>query len=165
MSYLTSPLLAKHDRSGFNSGVPSLDAYLKNQVNQDIKKRLAACFVTANDKGLVTGFYTLSSSSVSIENAPEEIKKKLPKAYKELPAILLGRLAIDQKMQGEGLGKLLLMDAMKRCFELSAVLGSWALIVDPIDEHARSFYNKYGFVLLSTGRMFLPMKTIESLFR
>jgi hypothetical protein len=57
------------------------------------------------------------------------------------------------------------MDAMKRCFELSTVLGSWALIVDPIDEKARSFYKKYGFVPLSTGRMFLPMKTIESLFR
>jgi GNAT superfamily N-acetyltransferase len=165
MSYLTSPLLAKHDRSGFNSGVPSLDAYIRTQVNQDIKKRLAACFVTANDKGLVTGFYTLSSASISIEEAPDEIKNKLPKAYKHLPAILLGRLAVDQKLQGTGIGKLLLMDAMKRCFELTAILGSWALIVDPIDEHARSFYNKYGFVLLSTGRMFLPMKTIESLFR
>jgi GNAT superfamily N-acetyltransferase len=165
MSYLTSPLLAKHDRSVFHSGVPSLDAYIRTQVNQDIKKRLAACFVTANDKGLVTGFYTLSSSSVSIEDSPEEIKKKLPKAYKELPAILLARLAIDQKMQGEGLGKLLLMDAMKRCYELSLILGSWALLVDPIDEKARTFYKKYGFVSLSTGRMFLPMKTLESLFR
>jgi GNAT superfamily N-acetyltransferase len=134
-------------------------------VNQDIKKRLAACFVTANDKGLVTGFYTLSSASISIEEAPDEIKNKLPKAYKHLPAILLGRLAVDQKLQGTGIGKLLLMDAMKRCFELSTVLGSWALIVDPIDEKARSFYKKYGFVPLSTGRMFLPMKTIESLFR
>jgi GNAT superfamily N-acetyltransferase len=165
MSYLTSPLLAKHDRSGFYSGVPSLDAYIRTQVNQDIKKRLAACFVTADDKGLVTGFYTLSSASISIEEAPDEIKNKLPKAYKHLPAILLGRLAVDQKLQGTGIGKLLLMDAMKRCFELTAILGSWALIVDPIDEHARSFYKKYGFVPLSTGRMFLSMKTIESLFR
>lgn len=165
MSYLTSPLLANHDRSGFQSGIPSLDAYIKTQVNQDIRKQLAACFVITDGKDKIIGFYTLSSASISVEDAPEAIKRKLPKAYKEIPAILMGRLAVDQKVQGLGYGKLLLMDALKRSYALSLLLGSWALIVDPIDENAFAFYRKYGFVSLSNGRMFLTIKTIESLFR
>ena len=161
MTYLTSPLSPKHDRTGFRCGIPSLDAYFQTQVSQDMKKKLAACFVIIDHQNQISGYYTLSSASVPVEKAPEEIKKKIPRAYTEIPAILLGRLAVDRTMQGKGLGERLLIDAMKRALEISAMLGSMALIVDPIDAQARSFYRKYGFISLSTGRMFLPMKTIE----
>ena len=75
-------------------------------------------------------------------------------------------MAINKKSKGQGLGKLLLIDALKRSFEVSKVIGSMAVIVDPIDENAISFYNKFGFISLpDSEKMFLSMKTIEQLFK
>lgn len=163
MIYRTEPLSDRHVRSRFTSGVSSLDSYLRIQANQDIRRNLSACFVATDANAIVTGYYTLSGYSIPAEEAPEALQKKFPRAYKVLPAILLGRLAVDKRMQGQGHGGELLMDAMKRCLELSAVLGSWAMVVDPIDGGARAFYDKYGFMQLASGKMFLPMKTIEAL--
>jgi len=86
--------------------------------------------------------------------------------YKSLPVTLLGRLAVNEKSKGRGLGKLLLIDALKRSFEASKVIGSMAVIVDPKDENAVKFYDKFGFILLpDSKKMFLSMKTIEQLFK
>ena len=90
--------------------------------------------------------------------------QKIPK-YKDLPVTLLGRLAIDEKFQGQKLGRLLLIDALKRSLDTSKSVASLAVIVDPLDQEASDFYFKYGFILLpDSGRMFLPMATIEQLF-
>ena len=89
----------------------------------------------------------------------------MPGAYDLLPVTLLGRLASDEKYKGAGLGKLLLVDALKRSCEVSRFIGSMAVVVDPIDKDAVPFYAKYGFVVLpDSKKMFLPMKTIEQLF-
>ena len=78
----------------------------------------------------------------------------------------IGRLAIDNKFQGQGVGKLILIDALKRSYELSKIIGSFAVIVDPIDKNAEHFYEKYGFIKLpDSGKMFLPMKTIGLIFK
>ena len=78
--------------------------------------------------------------------------------------ILLGRIAIDKSMQGKGFGEILLFDALKKCLDLSNQLGILAVIVDPIDNKAISFYKAYGFIELPTSdKMFLPIKTIEQL--
>ncbi len=165
MSYLADKLLTKHNRKSFNCGNVLLDNYIKTQVNQDIRRKLAACFVVANEKDEVKGYYTLSNDAIPMEDAPDDVKSKMPKGYRNLPVTLLGRLAVDEKSKGRGLGEQLLIDALKRSFDLSDTIASHAIIVDPIDEQAANFYKKYGFLRLDSGRMFLPMKTIEDLMK
>jgi GNAT superfamily N-acetyltransferase len=164
--YLTVPLDSNHKKSAFTCGNLYLDNYLQRQAKQDVKRKLSACFILSNKENRIKGFYTLSNAGIPREMIPEEVSKKLPRAYESLPVTLLGRLAIDEKNKGQGLGKLLLIDALKRSLEVSAIIGSMAVIVDPIDENAVKFYDKYGFISLpDSEKMFLPMKTIEQLFK
>lgn len=112
------------------------------------------------------GYYTLSNSSISKDIIPIDIQKKLPPSYTSIPVTLLGRLAVDTRFHGKGLGKLLLLDALYRCYDLSQKIGSFAVVVDSLDKEAEAFYFKYGFILLpDSGKMFLTMKTIEQLFQ
>lgn len=124
MSQISEPLNSKHNKSDFSCGKELLDGYLHRQANQDIKRKLSTCFVINDEeKNQVKGYYTLSSCGISLEMIPENIQKQLPKSYKYIPAILLGRLAIDNKYKGQGIGKLILIDALKRCHEISKILG------------------------------------------
>jgi len=166
VNYLTVPLGKAHNKTDFSSGKILLDRYIKYQAGQDFRKRLSACFVfAASDTGKIKGYYTLSNSSVSLDLLPERFKKHIPVTYRSIPAILLGRLAVAKESQGSGLGKLLLIDALKRCALISSSLGSFAVIVDPIDIEAEDFYRKFGFIKLpDCDKMFLPMKTIERYF-
>lgn len=166
MEYQIGPLESSHDRSDFDCGIQSLNDYLKKQVNQDIRKSLSVCFTLTNSEKVVKGYFTLSSTSISRDNLPVNIVKKIPRSYIDLPATLLGRLAIDKKEQGKKYGELLLIDELKRTYGISKNrIGSMAIIVDPINESAIKFYSNYGFILLpDSGKMFLAMKTIEKLF-
>jgi len=166
MSYLIVPLDSKHDRGKFSCGKELLDNYFWHQAKQDVKRKLSACFVLIDKElKIITGYYTLSSSSIPNDLIPETFSKKLPKSYLSIPTILLGRLAIDKNFQGKGIGKILLIDALKRCFGASDSIGAFAVIVDPLDKEAERFYKKYGFIKLpDSGKMFLPMKTIRELF-
>lgn len=167
MSQISEPLNSAHKKSDFSCGKEMLDNYLHKQANQDIKRKLSACFVVKEEQTeLIKGYYTLSNNSIPSEDIPDNIRKKLPRSYTTIPTTLLGRLAIDINFQGQGLGKLILIDALKRSFELSKTIGSFAVIVDPIDKDAEHFYDKYGFLKLpDSGKMFLPMKTIGQLFQ
>ncbi len=167
MNYSTEPLNANHIRKNFSCGKSILDDYIKIQARQDIKRKLATCFVLTNEENNVIGYYTLSNTSIERRILPDEIIKKLPPSYKNLPATLLGRLAVDQNYFGKKLGEFLLIDAMKKSSLVAKVsIGSMALIVYPIDESAIAFYTKYGFILLpDSGKMFLPMQTIFNLFK
>lgn len=113
----------------------------------------------------IAGYYTLASYSVSPGVLPPDVARKLPR-YPQLPAAMLGRLAIAEKFKGQGLGEHLLLDAMKRSLDQSMVMGLFALFVEAKDEHAADFYRHYDFVPLPTQplRLFLPMKTIADLF-
>lgn len=166
MSYLTVPLDSKHDRGKFSCGKELLDNYFWRQAKQDVKRKLSACFVLIDKElKIITGYYTLSSSSIPNDLIPETFSKNLPKSYLSIPTILLGRLAIDKNFQGKGIGKILLIDALERCFGASDSIGAFAVIVDPLDKEAERFYKKYGFIKLpDSGKMFLPMKTIRELF-
>lgn len=164
MSFITVPLDSAHKKENFNCGKPLLDDYLHKQAKQDVKRRLSACFILP-DGNETRGYYTLSTASVERRLLPQEIIKKLPPSYSDLPAILLGRLAVSKSYQGQGLGELILMDALKRSYFTSMQVGSMAVIVDPIDEEAVNFYGKYEFISLpDSGKMFLPMATIANLF-
>ena len=166
MSYLTEPLDSKHNRDIFSCGKDLLDNYFWTQAKQDVKRKLSTCFVLVDkETDKISGYYTLSSNSILSDLIPDTFKKKLPKSYLSIPTILLGRLAIDKSFQGKGIGKVLLIDSLKRCFETTDSIGAFAVIVDPLDKEAERFYEKYGFIKLpDSGKMFLPMKTIKELF-
>lgn len=166
MTYLTIPLDSIHDKSSFSCGKEMLDNYFWKQAKQDVKRKLAACFVSIDqDSNKIMGYYTLSSNSILNELIPDYFKKNLPNSYSDIPAILLGRLAIDKEFQGKGFGVMLLIDALKRCFEISYSVGAFAVIVEPLDISAEEFYLKYGFIKLpDTGKMFLAIKTVRELF-
>jgi GNAT superfamily N-acetyltransferase len=166
MILLTEHLGPQHSRKEFSSGNFLLDNYLKRQAGQDTRRKLSACFVLCQpSSSLVKGYYTLSNCSIPGEFVPEQFRNHLPGSYISLPATLLGRLAIDKNFQGTGTGKLLLIDALKRSYLISNEIGSFAVVVDPINDKAEQFYDKYGFIkLLDSGKMFLPMKTIKQLF-
>ena len=103
--------------SGFNCGKFLLDAYLKTQASQDVKRKLSACFVSVDHvSGLIQGYYTLSNNSIPLGLIPENYKNKLPASYSSIPATLLGRLAVDVRFQGAGIGKILLVDALVRSY-------------------------------------------------
>ena len=166
MNELTENLNSNHRKKEFSCGKSMLDNYLHKQANQDIKRKLAACFVLNDEKtNLLKGYYTLANNSLAQNLIPTEFQKKLPNSYKSIPTTLLGRLAVDNRFQKLGVGKLLLIDALKRSYEISKSIGSFAVVVDPIDEDAERFYDKYGFIKLpDSGKMFLPMNTIKTLF-
>ena len=164
--FQVQPLGPHHDRAGFSCGVEPLDNYLKKQARQDVKKRVAAVFVYTPDGKTIGGYYTLSQFSVDLGMLPQAIARRLPR-YPIVPATLIGRLAVSTALRGQGIGELLLMDALHRSLRLSKQIASTAIIVDAKDERAMSFYRKYGFLELpsTAGRLFLPMATVEQLFQ
>ena len=164
--YVTNVLNSIHVKEDFDCNKDLLNGYIHRQASQDVKRRISACFVLADDDRVIKGYYTLSSSSIQRDHLPMEIIKKLPGSYTDLTVTLIGRLAIDKKHFGKGFGALLLLDALKRLFDASVNnVGSMAVIVDPSNQEAINFYEKYEFILIpDSGKMFLTMNTISKLF-
>ncbi|MDB6038756.1 MAG: hypothetical protein JWM99_2597 [Verrucomicrobiales bacterium] len=127
--------------------------------------RTSACFVLVSleDPERIAGFYTLSAAEISATALPESLTRRLPR-YPQLPVTLLGRLARDLEFRGQGIGDLLLQDALARALTLSGEIGSIGVITDSKDERAAKFYKEFGFQPLTGGRMFLPMTEILQLF-
>jgi predicted GNAT family N-acyltransferase len=167
MSQLTESLNALHQKSDFSCGNEMLDTYVHKQASQDVKRKLAVCFViNEKDTNQIKGYYILSNNSIPLSHIPNNLQGKLPKSYESIPTILMGRLAVDNRFKGQGIGKLILVDALKRSWEIAKTIGSYALVVDPINKDAENFYLKYGFIKLpDSGKMFISMKTIDQLFK
>ncbi len=164
MALTIQVLEKKHEKSRFDCGYELLNNYIIKQAKQDVNRDLSACFVLADDDNIVKGYYTLSANSIIRANFPDELVKKLPPSYGDLPTILLGRLAIDNSLKGKGFGAIMLLDALNRSLKIAESVGTIAVVVDPIDENAQNFYSRYGFLYLPTsGKMFLPMKTLRDL--
>jgi predicted GNAT family N-acyltransferase len=145
--------------------VEPLDRYLRAQVGQDSRRRVASCFILtrADEPVQVLGYYTLSALSIALADLPSSIAKRLPR-YPIVPATLMGRLATDSRHRGKRLGELLLFDACSRV--LKSEIATFALVVDAKDDAAERFYSRYRFFKLSVGsrRMFLPITEIAALF-
>ena len=157
--FLLVPLDAAHDRTGFNSDSEPLNRYLREQVTQDIRRRVAACFVALRDGQRIAGYYTLASASLLLVDLPARTGKKVPR-YPTVPAIRMGRLAVDQEFKGQGLGGALLADALYRA--VRSEIAAFALIVDAKDEAATAFYRHHGFIALPDSlSMFLPLATAK----
>lgn len=164
--YVVEPLGSHHDRAAFVCGIAALDDYLKHRAGQEVKRDVARVFVlTQHNSSAILGYYTLSATSITPDGLPQDIVKRLPR-YPALPALLIGRLAVDQQYQGQGMGRRLLLSALRRSLNLRAELGFIAVIVDAKDDAARTFYERYDFhrFVDNPYRLYLPMGTIAQIF-
>lgn len=153
---------AEHNRTAFNCASGPLNRYLRDQVSQDEHRKVAFCYVALTDSNRVAGYYTLSSASILLNDLPHNIGKKLPR-YPTVPAVMMGRLGVDQAFEGQGLGSALLADALIRIADSG--IASYALLVEAKDDTAAAFYIHHGFMAFPDKplTLFLPMATIQSL--
>lgn len=161
----TEPLASHHDRAAFTCGVESLDTYLRMYAGQDVRRRANGVFVLVHreQRSVVLGYYTLCATSLAQGEVPETARKHLPR-YPLVAATLLGRLAVAAGRQGQGLGALLIADAMRRTYASAAAVGSSMLVVDAISDKAAAFYRAHGFVSLpDSSRLVLPMSVVAKL--
>ena len=151
---------ARHDRSAFDCESEPLNRYLQQQATQDVRRRFASCFVAVTNDERIAGYYTLASSSVSLIDLPADTRKRLPR-YPTVPTVRMGRLAIDHRFKGMGLGGGLLADALMRAAR--SEIAAHALIVDAKDEAALAFYRHHGFIALPDAPLtvFLPLDTVR----
>jgi GNAT superfamily N-acetyltransferase len=156
-----------HDRSAFGCGSEQLDRYLHSTATQDRKRNIAIPYVVFDkERQKIIGYYTLSMSGINLESLPQEVAKKLPR-YPVVGVTLLGRLAVGSDYKGCGWGKLLLMDALYRSLSVSQAAGSFAVVVDAIDDEAVSFYERFDFQLFpdQSRKLFRTMANIDQVFR
>lgn len=161
-----APLKKAHNRKSFECSKDELNRYLRVQAQQDAEKRVAAPFVfTQPGSFVVLGFYTLSSSIIPVDELPPDLMKQLPR-YGQLPVTLLGRLAVDRSVSGQGLGEFLLVDALRRSLESAQQIAAMAVIVEAKDQQAGNFYRHFDFQPFQQTplRLFLPMGQIAKLF-
>jgi GNAT superfamily N-acetyltransferase len=157
--------LGELNRSAFSCGDEQLDRYLKERAGQDQRRGVASCFVLLDQiDGTIVGYYTLSAFGVVTTDLPASMTKRLPR-YPNLPAILLGRLAVDTRYQGQGFGRRLLVDALRRALAVTSQVGAVVMMVDAKDETAARFYEAFGFTRFrdSPRRLFLPIAAIRNL--
>jgi len=149
-----------HDRRDFDCGVEELNSYLQRYSSQHERKGIGRTYVaTRDDDTRVLGYYTISSSAVAFDVVPENLPRHV------VPVALVGRLAVDNSARGQRLGETLLIHALRSAHRAAKIVGIFAVVVDALDESAKSFYLKYGFNELMDDHLhlYLPMKVIERL--
>jgi GNAT superfamily N-acetyltransferase len=143
-----APLAKRHDRAAFDCGDADLNLYLQKYARQNHESGGAKCFVAApsDAPARILGFYTLSPASLEYARTPALAKKGL--ARYDVPVFRLGRLAVDQTMQGRGLGGALLLRAADRCIRVAQDVGGVALLIDAKNDRAARWYESYGALRL-----------------
>lgn len=137
-----APIEAHHDISAFDSGVPSLDGWLQKRALKNEKSLASRTYVTCEGSRVV-GYYCLSAGAVALQDAPRKMTRNMPDP---IPVLVMGRLAIDRTYQNKGLGKALLLDAVRRTIQAGEIAGVAALLVHALSEEARRFYLSRGFL-------------------
>lgn len=153
---------ASHERLAFRCASDPLDRYLREQATQDVRRRVAACYVLVDADQRVHGYYTLAASSVPLQDLPATLAKKLPR-YPLVPAVRLGRLAVDLELRGQGYGGALLADALQRAAHND--IAAYAMVVDAKDATAAAFYRHHGFLDLVQAEniLLLPLASVATL--
>jgi ribosomal protein S18 acetylase RimI-like enzyme len=154
-------LADRHDRASFVSGNDPLDRYLRDFATQDARRRIANCFLAVEQAtSRIAGFYTLSAAGMPLVELPDTLTKRLPR-YPTLPAVRIGRLAVDRQFHGQGLGSAMLIDAARRAIQAGPA--AFLLVVDAKDEEAARFYEHHEFIRLVERplTLFLPLATAE----
>jgi GNAT superfamily N-acetyltransferase len=156
----------KTELQSFDCGIPELNDYLKRYAGQNHRKGLGSTYVLIPAEGepVAAGYHTLSMAQVDLRFLPESHRKNLPKY--PVPAVRLGRLAVDRKWQGTGLGEILLMDAIRRAVTAVQSVAAKFMIVDAKNKRAEEFYLRYGFHPFEGGSNSLvaAIDTLKGLF-
>jgi ribosomal protein S18 acetylase RimI-like enzyme len=159
------PLRKSHDRASFTCGEPSLEDWFRKRASQDDKRNVARVFVAVDRSrgNTVVGFYSLSAFTLTLDSLPGELARRLPR-YDAIPAALIGRLARSETVRGQGVGELLVADAIKRVLAADATLAIFAIVVDSMNDRASEFYRSFGFVPFpeSPRRLFLLTSTARA---
>ena len=165
-SLAVEPLGPRHDRAGFACGNAALDDFIRTRARKEQDLGFSAVFVAVvgSDINTISGYYSLSSHSISVQGIPPGVRKRFPR-YPAVPTTLLGRLASAVQFRGKRVGEFLLLDALHRALQSSQHVGSYAVAVDAIDNAAISFYSKYGFAPMEEypNRLYLPIASIKRL--
>ncbi len=150
-----------HNRIAFDCGVESLNHFLKNVAREEADRDLGVTYVATRDGVSISGYYTLASYSVQGEVFPPSLKFSATRA---IPVTLLGKLAVDTSLHGQGFGAQLLFQALYDCQRVADIAGSNAVVVDAL-KNAVPFYKKYGFLPLTDNEshLYLTLKTIRKM--
>jgi len=135
-----------HNCAAFDCGTPELNDYLTRRATQDRRRNLTQVYVLVDTDAptQVLGYYTLSAAQVNTEQISDRERRRLPRY--PVPCFRMGRFAVQQDIQGQGLGKQLLGCAVDRCLRVRQEVAAYALVVDAIDDKAKSFYEYFGFM-------------------
>jgi GNAT superfamily N-acetyltransferase len=158
-------LSKRHDRKRFDCGEPVVTDWLRTKAWQNQEKHLSSTRVIAVEGRTIAGFATVSTGQVEFGDLPEAIVRTLPR--RALPVAILAWLGVDRAFQGRGLGARLVAAALADCHRAGGVFPFVAVIVDAIDDRARSFYGQWSFSVLPghTHRLFLSAAELEALVR
>ncbi len=154
----------RHDRSEFDCGVPTLNDWLTTKVSQFDRRNISRTYVLVDPSSeKIRGYYALSNHSVKYDSLSSDYAKGLPRL--DIPVVLIGRLAVDRAVQGQGLGERLLLDALRRVEFLAGKIGIQAVEVTASSESAKRFYEAHGFQSLQDAplHLLLSLKAIQRL--
>ncbi len=158
--FVIEKLSSRHDRSAFDCGVEELNAYLKKYSGQHERRGISRTYVAVEEgEKPALGYHSISSGAVAFDTVPENLPRH------PVPVALIGRLAVDKRARGHGLGEMLLVHGLRSAQKASEAVGIYAVVVDSWDEAARKFYLKYGFNELKDDRLhlYLSMRVIRQL--
>ncbi|BAY64835.1 GCN5-related N-acetyltransferase [Calothrix brevissima NIES-22] len=158
-------LLGKqHNRDSFDCGNEALNKFLKQTARQHIQKGVSRTFVLIDTEQseIIIGFFTLTLCEVRIDKFPAKFFKKYPS---QVPGVKLARLAVDKAYQRQGIGEVLMIEAMQRALIVADNAGGIGLFVDAKDDNAKAYYSRYGFVSLADAslELFLPLSVIQGM--
>lgn len=160
MAVAIEPLGRHRDRASFSCGNADLDDWFRRRAGQDDRRDVARVFVAVDSERGIVGFYSLNAFTLSVADLPADIGRGLPR-YGAIPAALIGRLARDERARGQGIGELLLADAIRRVLGAGRSLTVFAIVVEAKDQRAAQFYASFGFQPFPSRplRLFLPTAT------
>ncbi|MCG2609549.1 GNAT family N-acetyltransferase [Acinetobacter sp. SM34] len=146
-------LQAHHQKKSFNCGQDDLNKFIKQYASQHQKSGTSKTYVAIDDDIQVKGFYCLSSISIGFDVVDTVLTKRLPRY--PLPCVVVGRFAVDQTVQGRGMGKVLLAHALKQVLKVAQIIGVNFVVIHAKDQKAMEFYQRFGFISLTTNPLTL----------
>ncbi len=154
-----------HARRQFKCGQPQVDSWLATKAMQHQDKHLSVTKVLLNDTEAIAGFFTLATGQVDFGDLPEDVAKRMPR--RALPVAVVAWLGIDQRFQGQGLGKRLLAQALRDCHAAGQTFAFVAVILDCLDDQAKAFYKRWDFRELPGHpyRLFLSSQSLDAMMR